>query len=99
RRLQAVGDVAGQLLVDAHRLLADRRVEGVGALDRLLRRLGGADDLDQRDHGRRGERNAGNAPPPVGRPPPLAPASLARGGPEELEAMMTCGASSASSWP
>src|SRR6266849_2176100 len=48
-RLQAVGDMPGHFLVDAHRPLPDRAVKFIRALDCRFRGLGPTDDLDQRD--------------------------------------------------
>ena len=59
--LQAVSNVTGHLLVDAHRPLPDRRVEFRCALDCLFRRFYPANDLDQRDQMRRIERVADHA--------------------------------------
>ena len=59
--LQAVSDVAGHLLVDAHRLLSDRRVKFRRTPDRRFRGLRPADDLRQRDQVGRIERMSDDA--------------------------------------
>ena len=56
RRLQAVRDMAGKLLLQVNRLLADRRVERHRRLDRFGRGLRSADHLHERNDVRRVER-------------------------------------------
>ena len=61
RRLQAIGDMAGDFLAQTDGLLSEPGVEFRRALDRRLRSLGAADDLDQRNQMRRIEGMADDA--------------------------------------
>ena len=61
RRLQAIGDMAGDFLAQTDGLLAQARVEFRGAPNGRFRGLRAADDLDERNQVRRIERMADDA--------------------------------------
>jgi hypothetical protein len=94
--LQPVGNVAGQFLVQANRLLTNRTVELRGPLYRLFGSLCASNDLDQRNQMWRIE---GMRDDTAFRMCGRSFLYLAHDEPDELEAMIASAGSSPSSWP